>query len=146
MLSPKAAGLAVKMGYTEVYAFREGIPGWIKAGYPTASKTRYPDVDIPLISPETLNGMSRGSVFVVDIRPKSEFSKGHVKGAQNFDVEKLPSRIGELPKDKKLVLVDRKGKLVKTVGRWLVSKGFTDVARLDGGFNAWRRAGLPVER
>jgi rhodanese-related sulfurtransferase len=28
------AGLAVKWGWQEVYYFREGYPGWTKAGYP----------------------------------------------------------------------------------------------------------------
>jgi rhodanese-related sulfurtransferase len=50
-----------------------------------------------------------------------------------------------LPKHKKLVLIDHKGKLTLTTGRFLKSQGFADVSRLDGGFNAWIKNGFPAE-
>ena len=36
----RAAEKAVELGYTNVYAFREGIPGWKAAGYPLVSVWR----------------------------------------------------------------------------------------------------------
>ncbi len=128
-----------------MYVYRDGIPGWAKAGYPLEAKVKYPRVDIPLISPDDLSRMDPSSVFILDIRSKNDFDKGHIKGAHNIEVEKLPKMLDKLPQDKKIILVDMKGKLVRTVGRYLVYKGFKNVARLDGGFNAWRRSGLPVE-
>ncbi len=133
------------MGYSNVYVYREGIPGWIKAGYPVEKKVTYPKVNIPLVSPDELAQMDPSSVFILDVRSENDFAKGHIKGAHNIYVEKLPEMLDQIPKDKKIILVDTKGKLTRTVGRYLISKGFKDVARLDGGYNAWRRQGLPVE-
>ena len=43
-----------------------------------------------------------------------------------------------------IILVDHKGKLTLTTGRFLLSRGMEDVFRLDGGFNAWVKEGHPV--
>jgi rhodanese-related sulfurtransferase len=51
----RAAEKAVSLGYKNVHAFREGLPGWTAAGYPTVSIEKLPDVKIkksrPLSSP-----------------------------------------------------------------------------------------------
>ncbi len=133
------------MGYTNVFVYKEGILGWARAGHPFDSIIDYPKVKIPLISSVELDAMSPTSIFLVDIRPRSHFSKGHINGATNIDLEKLHHHIGMLPKNKKLVLIDHKGKLTLTTGRFLTSKGFADISRLDGGFNAWIKNGFPAD-
>ena len=71
---------------------------------------------------------------------------GTLKDTLNIDLEDLPEKIGLLSKDKRIVLVDLKGKLTLVTGRYLRSQGFENVVRLDGGFNAWVKSGAPVTR
>ena len=134
------------MGYSNVAVYRDGIPGWAKAGYSLASNTEYPDVKIPLISATDLSKMDGGGVFLLDIRPLDIFQNGYIQGSRNIDLEDLHERVRSLPKDKKIVLIDHKGKTTLVTGRFLSFKGYTDLGRLDGGFNAWARTGLPVEK
>ena len=137
--------MAVDRGYTNVFVYKEGLLGWRRAGHRLESVVDYPKVKIPLISSIELRAMNPSSILLLDIRPRSHFNKGHIHGATNLDLEKLHDHTGILPKNKKLVLIDHKGKLTLTTGRFLKSKGFVDVSRLDGGFNAWIKNGFPAE-
>ena len=134
------------MGYSNVAVYRDGIPGWVKAGYPLVSNTNYPDVSIPLISATDLSKMDKTRVFLLDTRPMDIFQKGYIQGSKNIDLEDLHVRIQSLPKDRKIVLIDHKGKTTLITGRFLASKGFTNLGRLDGGFNAWAKSGSHVEK
>ena len=64
----------------------------------------------------------------------------------SIDLEDLHEHLDTIPRGNRIILVDHKGKLTLTTGRYLASQGFKDLARLDGGFNAWVKSGLPVEK
>lgn len=133
------------MGYTNVFVYKEGLLGWRRAGQRLDSIIEYPKVKIPLISSIELRAMNPAAMLLLDIRPQAHFNKGHIQGATNLDLEKLHHHVGTLPKHKKLVLIDHKGKLTLTTGRYLKLNGFADVYRLDGGFNAWIKNGFTAE-
>ena len=133
--------MAVEMGYSNVMVYEDGIPGWAKAGYPLVSNATYPEIDIPLISAEQLYRMDKKKVFLVDTRPVDNFEKGHIEGSRHIDLEDIHEALQLLPKDKKIVLIDHKGKTTLVAGRYLAFKGFKDLARLDGGMNAWAKDG-----
>ncbi len=136
--------MAVKMGYTNVMVYRQGILGWAKSGRPLESMAHYPAVNIPIISSLDLQSSKRPRPMILDVRPQSHFNKGHIAGALNIDLEDLDRQLDHLPQNRPIVIVDHKGKLTLTTGRYLVSKGFKDVWRLDGGFNAWVKNGMPI--
>lgn len=134
------------MGYTAVWVYRDGILGWAKSGLPLEQSIQYPDIQIPLVSSATISETGHDHYQIIDIRPTSHFTKGHIRGSEHIDLEELHLNIDKLSLDKPIVLVDHKGKLTLTSGRFLAFKGITNVLRLDGGFNAWVKEGYAVGR
>lgn len=142
--SVTAAGLAVKMGYTNVLVYNEGLPEWLKRGYPATVRKIYPAIEVPAVSAAELKRMldAKEGLVVVDIRDPETFAGGHVAGSTNVDLEVLDTRLGDLPRGKKIVLVDLHGKQTQIAGRFLAWKGWKDVVRLDGGFvGGWIKTG-----
>jgi rhodanese-related sulfurtransferase len=137
------------MGYTNVAVYNEGLPEWVKRGYAAELKKIYPAVEIPVISAAELKGAldAKANVFVLDIRDADDAAAGRIGGATNVDIELLDARLAAVPKGKKVVLVDLHGKQTQIAGRFLRSKGYADVVRLDGGFvGGWLRAGYPFAK
>lgn len=81
---------------------------------------------------------------VVDLRTSDEFAKGSLPNARNVPADKLNARLGELKKDKPVLLVCANGATAGKTASLLRSQGFGDVYVLAGGMAAWREAGLPV--
>jgi rhodanese-related sulfurtransferase len=138
-MSPNSAGRAEKLGYTNVKVYHEGLPEWTKKNYTVLSvqalKEAYVDKDIPNV--------------LLDVRPAAAAKKGFVKGAVSLPAADVAANIAKLPsKDKKppIILVDDKGggDAVNSA-KALVAAGYTSVAILTGGMDAWQAAKYPVE-
>jgi rhodanese-related sulfurtransferase len=54
------------------------------------------------------------------------------------------ARLGDLPRDRQLLLVCRSGGRSLRATMYLMQQGFSNVANIDGGMIAWKNAGLPV--
>lgn len=83
--------------------------------------------------------------LVLDVRQPDEYRAGHIRGAQLIPLSELQQRVGELPRDRKIVCVCRSGNRSSNATRLLAPLGF-DVVNMDGGMIAWQRAGLPVKQ
>lgn len=146
----KTAGLAVKMGYKNVYVYNEGIPEWVKRGYPAEIKSIYPKPQIPFINADDLKGMidRKEDIFLLDLRDEDDRKKaGWIKGSKNIDMEALDDSIGDIPKSRKIVLIDLHGKQGYMAARFLTFKGFKNISMLEGGFvGAWLKAAYPIEQ
>jgi rhodanese-related sulfurtransferase len=81
---------------------------------------------------------------IVDLRKAEEFVKGSLPNARNLPSEKLNERLGELKKDKPVLLVCATGTSAGRVAALLRSRGFVEVFVLAGGIAGWREAGLPL--
>jgi rhodanese-related sulfurtransferase len=142
--SPQAADLAHERGYSNLLVYRDGILAWRRAGLPMASLATYPKVDVPLISSREL--LADREAWILDLRPADYFARGHIKGSTNIDLEVLHEKLHLLPRNRRIVLVDHKARLLLTTARFLASQGITKVLRLDGGFHGWVKSDLPVEQ
>jgi rhodanese-related sulfurtransferase len=71
------------------------------------------------------------------VRTREEFDNGHLAGSVNIPVDSIRQRIGEIPKDKKIILYCKIGLRGYIAYRILVQKGFRDVWNLSGGYELY---------
>jgi rhodanese-related sulfurtransferase len=74
---------------------------------------------------------------VIDVREPDEFAGGRIPGAKNIPLGKLAGRLGEIPKDKDVVLVCRSGRRSGMALDTLKANGYTKAHNLLGGMNGW---------
>jgi rhodanese-related sulfurtransferase len=82
--------------------------------------------------------------LVLDVRHPSEWRSGHIREAVHIPLTHLSSRLHQLPQGTPVVTVCRSGHRSAVAARMLARAGY-DVRNLNGGMNAWLRAGLPVQ-
>jgi len=95
---------------------------------------------------ELLRRARSGTVVVLDVRPTTEYTAGHIPGAVSVPLEDLEHRLENLPADVEIVAYCRGAYCVlayDAVDR-LTAAG-RNARRLHEGMLEWRLAGLPVE-
>lgn len=103
---------------------------------------RVAKTDVAALAPR----LARGEVTVVDVRNLSEYAAGHLPGALHIPVGHLRARLGEIPRDRPIVVQCQSGARSAIATSVLQRLGVDDVTDLTGGFVAWRQAGHEVER
>jgi rhodanese-related sulfurtransferase/DNA-binding transcriptional ArsR family regulator len=100
----------------------------------------------PVSRQELALRLKDGVVTVLDVRPKEEFSLGHLPGAVNIPIQELQRRLRELPKRREIIAYCRGPYCVMSFEAVaaLRAKGYR-VRRLEDGFPEWKAAGLRVE-
>jgi len=83
-------------------------------------------------------------VQILDVRSPDEFKTGSLANAKNIPLAALKDRLGELKKDKPVLVVCASGARAAGPAALLRGMGFGEVFVLQGGLAAWREAGLPV--
>lgn len=101
----------------------------------------------PTIQPAKLAAriQSDSPPLILDVRTQAEYDAGHVPGAILIPHDQLESRIGELGETRRLVLYCKSGRRAGLVQPILAKHGFK-VKLLDGSWQAWQSAKLPVQR
>ena len=138
-MSPSSAGRAEKLGYTNIKVYHDGLPLWTKRNFMVLSaqslKDAFIDKDIPHV--------------LVDVRSEAEARKGFIKGAVTMPAAEVAANIAKFPpKEKKppLILYDQNdGSEAKIAARSLTAAGYTSVAVVLGGIDAWQKTGMAVQ-
>jgi glyoxylase-like metal-dependent hydrolase (beta-lactamase superfamily II) len=90
--------------------------------------------------------LDRGDLVLLDVRERSEYEVGHLPNARHIPRGQLELRVDkELPDPTVRVLVYCQfGKISTLAAATLKTMGFGRVVALDGGYDAWVKAGHPV--
>ena len=136
-LSPGSAAKAVKLGYTNVKVYKEGIPAWQEKNFAVLTavslKELWMDKDMPNV--------------LLDARAKKVADKGFIKGAVAFPAAgaaKLAKKL-DVKKNAPIVVYDQNGgKDATSVAAAIIKAGYKNVLVLDGGFDAWQTAKFDV--
>jgi glyoxylase-like metal-dependent hydrolase (beta-lactamase superfamily II) len=80
----------------------------------------------------------------VDVRTPRERASSYVSGSVDIPLNQLAERVGELPRDRPLLVYCAGGYRSSIAASLLRQHGFTDVSEIAGGMAAWEAAHLPV--
>lgn len=121
----------LKIGYEDILGeLAGGMAAWRAAHLPVATiALRQLDQDLG----ETL----------VDVRQASEWAAGHLPGAQHLELGSVQDLARSIPAGPLTIYCEHGGRAM-TGASLLESQGRRDLAVLDGGFEAWSKAGRPV--
>jgi hydroxyacylglutathione hydrolase len=124
------------------------VVGWFDAaalaGFEVAGRTleSVPQLDAATFAarrePEALH--------LIDVRGATEFDAGHLPASVNIPVGLLAQSLDRLPEHAPVVVQCQSGARSAIAASVLLRAGRRNIFNLIGGFEAWRRAGLPVER
>jgi phage shock protein E len=104
----------------------------------------------PAISPADLAArlQTANPPLVVDVRTPAEFRNGHLAGAINIAHDEIGSRWSALNvgRDDEVILYCGTGRRACNAQQTLEGLGYMHTRTLEGGFEAWAKAGLPILR
>ena len=110
----------------------------------TPSQTQ-PSASTAVVDVHTAQERLRDShAFLLDVRGFDEFAAGHADGAACIPLPDLEQRAGNLPTDRPVLVMCQSGGRSTLATERLRALGMDNVTDVQGGFNAWRQAGLPT--
>jgi len=101
---------------------------------------------VQTVEPSGVEKMVKNGAIFVDVREPSELKElaYNVEGAKNIPLSQFRERMGEMPKDKKIILACRSGARSMRAAKMLIANGYTHVYNMNGGIIAWQQQGQPV--
>src|SRR5947209_931791 len=109
--------------------------------------TKDPREPFTRISPqEAKEKIDSGGVQIVDVRTPGEYAGGHVPGAINIPHMSILGRKNELAQDKEHVFICQVGQRSALACEFAASAGFRDLFNVEGGTEAWVKAGYSVDK
>jgi adenylyltransferase/sulfurtransferase len=96
-----------------------------------------PPLEITVTETKHLLETAAGSVHLIDVREAHEVEICRIPGAEHIPMRQIPERLGDLPKDKHLLIHCHHGGRSLRVTEFLRSRGFPAVSNVAGGIEAW---------
>ena len=103
----------------------------------------------PAIPPKEFSEKSRAeNTILLDVRTPKEYAAGHLKGAQLVNIfdDNFGEQIAKLDSSKTVYVYCASGGRSGEAQEIMLKSGFKNVVNLEGGIEAWKKAGLPVEQ
>lgn len=100
---------------------------------------------MPIVTWRELSEMDKKKVMLIDVRTADEFAFGTIKGAVNIPLDDLRNRLDEIPQDQDIVVFCAIGLRGYLALRILMSRGYTRVRNLSGGYKTYSLAQQPLD-
>ena len=97
------------------------------------------------ITPSQAYGKFQQGAYFLDVRSAEEWEQIHIANSVSISLDELKKRLDELPKNTDIVVVCLSGKRSKEGLNLLQQAGINRAFCMNGGINAWKAAGYPVE-
>jgi rhodanese-related sulfurtransferase len=98
----------------------------------------------PEVSREQAQKLVADGAQLIDVRAEHEWEMGRIEGAKHLPLAELSERVGEIDKDRPVVLYCRGGNRSTMATEALVAAGYNAV-KLNEGIVGWSEAGLALE-
>ncbi len=89
--------------------------------------------------------LEQGEARMVDIRDPQSFAVAHAKDAFHLTNDTIVTFMDDVEFDQPVLVMCYHGVSSQGAAQYLVNQGFEQVYSVDGGFEAWQRANLPIE-
>ena len=115
-----------------------GVDAWKQAGLPVAQ--------LPQMTPQELHDrITNNGLQVLDVRREPEWQAGHIAESAWFALDQFKISAPEVDPAGPLAVHCQGGYRSMIACSLLRRAGIENVINVTGGFDAWRKAGLPVE-
>ena len=135
------ASWLLQMGWSEVYVVDDALSGKLESGL--LEKCVPPPCS--LIDSGKLFSLQKNNVEILDFSTSLQYREGHIAGASFAIRSRLAGHIEKF-KARSIVCTSPDGLLARYAAADLVALLGREVQALEGGTDAWRAAGLPLER
>lgn len=95
--------------------------------------------DVVLAQWNEVAALDPGQTLILDVRRSEERARGMIEGAMHIPLDELRSRLGELPRDREIVVHCQSGQRSYFASRILSQNGFR-VRNLTGSYRTWKTA------
>lgn len=86
------------------------------------------------------------NIFLLDVRSPQENSQAKLPGTVLIPISEFERRIGEVPKNKTIIVYCAVGSRSKPVAEFLSKSGYKDVYNMTDGIVGWYRNGFQILR
>jgi hydroxyacylglutathione hydrolase len=126
------------VGFDQVMGYLDGGMGaWREAGLPVQQ--------LQQMSIDELYEAYQGQM-ILDVRDKSEWDEGHIKGAKHIPYYFLEERYHELDNSRPLAVICASGQRSTLACSILQKHGFTQLLNVLGGMDTWNGTGFETVR
>lgn len=85
-------------------------------------------------------------VYLLDVRTPQEYSQGKLAGSVLIPIGEFERRIGEVPKNRPIIVYCAVGSRSRSVAGFLSQQGYKDVYNMTDGIVGWYRNGFPIQK
>lgn len=89
-----------------------------------------------IVAAALLDDYLEHGAYVIDLRPRDEYVRAHIRGAVNIPEDEIEEQMNRLPRRTVIVLYCERGTSSIAVGRRLSHAGFS-VVSINGGIQAY---------
>jgi len=134
----KVVPLFLRSGLTTFAGYLVGgMTAWDNAGFSI--------VDTPQLTVHQVKDR-QDELQIVDVRSPSEWQAGHIPGAKHIFLPELAERRGEIDASRSVAVHCASGYRASLAASILQKLGLQNVANIPGSWQAWQKAGYPVEK